>query len=131
MKKKILSYVDMGGFFMRIKSILQSLLFAYAMTGGFLFLFAFLVYKMELGELHVAAGILTIYFLASFAGGRMAGRQRRKEKVMMGGLTGLGYFLLLIFVSVFVRGELQMTPSYIVTALSMCLGGGVLGGILS
>lgn len=116
---------------MRIKAILQSLLFAYALTGGFLFLLAFLVYKMEFGELQVAVGILVIYFLASFSGGRMAGRIYRKEKLMLGAASGIGYFLLLLLVSWIVRGKLQMSSSYILTALSMCLGGGVFGGILA
>lgn len=118
-------------FFMKVKSILQSLLFAYAMTGIFLFLLAFLVYKMEWGEIQVASGILVIYFFSSFIGGRMAAKKVRKEKVMMSGLTGIGYCVLLVLISWMVRGELQMTPSYILTVLSMCLGGGVLGGIVS
>lgn len=116
---------------MKMKSILQSLLFAYAMTGIFLFLLAFLVYKMEWGEIQVAAGILVIYFLSSFLGGRMTAKKVRKEKVLMSGITGIGYCLLLVLVSCIVRGELQMEPSYIFTALSMSLGGGVLGGTVA
>ncbi|MBQ8280913.1 MAG: TIGR04086 family membrane protein [Lachnospiraceae bacterium] len=116
---------------MKIKTILQSLLFAYAMTGIFLFILAFMVYKFEWEEIHVTAGILIIYVLASLLGGRMSGKIARKNRLPAGALTGLGYFLLLVIVSCAVRGAMEMTVPYLFTTFAMCLGGGLLGGILS
>ena len=116
---------------MKIKNILQSLLFAYAMTGIFLFLLAFLVYKFEWKEIHVTVGILVIYVLSSMLGGRMSGRIARKKRLPAGALTGIAYFILLVAVSCMVRGAMELTIPYLFTTFAMCFGGGLLGGILS
>lgn len=116
---------------MKMKTFLQSLLFAYAMTGILLFLLAFLVFKFEWKEIHVRAGILIVYVFASLLGGRMAGKMARKNRVTAGGLTGILYFVLLVLVSCAVRGGMDMTVPYLFTTFSMCLGGGLLGGISS
>lgn len=116
---------------MKVKTILQSLLFAYAMTGIFLFLLAFLVYKFEWKEIHVTAGILLIYVLASLLGGHMSAKTARKNRIPAGALTGMAYFILLVIVSCAVRGALEMSVPYLFTTFAMCFGGGLLGGIFS
>ena len=53
---------------MGIKAVLKSLLFAYGLTGLFLFLLAFLLFQFDLGEAPVMAGILAVYVLSCLAG---------------------------------------------------------------
>lgn len=116
---------------MKAKAILKSLLFAYALTGVFLMVLAFLLFSFDLGETAVAAGIIVVYVLACLFGGFMAGRMMRREKYLWGVLVGLTYFLLLLAVSFAVKGRWDMTVRHAVTVFFMCIGGGTLGGMLS
>ena len=116
---------------MGIKAVLKSLLFAYGLTGLFLFLLAFLLFQFDLGEAPVMAGILAVYVLSCLAGGFMAGKMVKKEKFLWGRLVGLGYFLLLVIVSFIVQGKWDMTLKHAVTTFLMCVGGGTLGGMIS
>jgi putative membrane protein (TIGR04086 family) len=122
----------MGGvFFMKVKAVLKSLLFAYGITGVFLLLLAFLLFKFDIGEGPVTAGIIAVYVLSCLLGGFMAGRMVRKDKYLWGILVGLFYFLLLAAASFGVQGKWDMTVQHAVTTFFMCLGGGALGGMLS
>ncbi len=116
---------------MRVKAVLKSLLFSYAVTGMFLLLLAFLLFRFNLGEGPVSAGILAIYVLSCLLGGFMAGKTVRKDKYLWGVLVGLCYFLLLALVSFAVQKRWDMSPAHTVTTFLMCLGGGTLGGMLS
>ena len=46
---------------MRVKVILKSLLFSYAVTGVFLLFLAFLLFQFDLGETPIAAGIIRTF----------------------------------------------------------------------
>ena len=54
----------LGGLFMRVKTVLWSLLLSYGLTGLFLLLLAFLLFQFELGEGVAAAGIVFIYVVS-------------------------------------------------------------------
>ena len=64
---------------MKVRAILKSLLFSYALTGVALLFLAFVLFAFELGETAVDAGIIVIYVLACFMGGFMAGKIVRKD----------------------------------------------------
>ena len=114
---------------MKVRAILKSLLFAYALTGVALLLLALVLFAFDLGE--TAAGIIIIYVLACFMGGFMAGRIVRKDKYLWGVITGLTYYVLLLTVSVMAKGGWDMSAAHAVTTFFMCTGGGTLGGMLS
>lgn len=116
---------------MRVKAVLKSLLFAYALTGLCLLFLAFLLFRFDLGEAPVAAGIIVVYVISCLFGGFMAGRIMRKDKYLWGILVGLCYFVLLLTVSFAVQGKWDMSIRHAVTTFFMCLGGGTLGGMLS
>ena len=59
----------LGGLFMRVKTVLWSLLLSYGLTGLFLLLLAFLLFQFELGEGAAAAGIVFIYVVSCLAVG--------------------------------------------------------------
>ena len=73
---------------MKVKVILKSLLFSYAVTGAFLLFLAFLFFPFDLGEKPVSAGILAVYILSCFSGGFMSGKIKRKDKYLLGLLVG-------------------------------------------
>lgn len=116
---------------MKVRAILRSLLFSYAVTGIFLLLLAFLLFQFDLGEKLVSAGIVAVYILSCLLGGFMAGKIIRKDKYLWGILVGVFYYLLLITVSFAVKGKWDMSLMHAVTTFFMCLGGGALGGMLS
>ena len=110
---------------MKVRAILKSLLFAYALTGVALLLLALVLFAF------VDAGIIIIYVLACFMGGFMAGKIVRKDKYLWGVITGLAYYVLLLTVSVMAKGGWDMSAAHAVTTFFMCTGGGTLGGMLS
>ena len=112
---------------MKVKVILKSLLFSYAVTGAFLLFLAFLLFQFDLGEKPVSAGIVAVYILSCFSGGFMSGKILRKDKYLWGILVGAFYYLLLITVSFVVQGKWEMSLVHAVTTFFMCLGGGALG----
>lgn len=83
---------------MKVRTILKSLLFAYALTGVALLLLALVLFAFDLGETAVDAGIIIIYVLACFMGGFMADKIVRKDKYLWGVITGLAYYVLLLTV---------------------------------
>ena len=116
---------------MKVRAILRSLLFSYAVTGIFLLFLAFLLFWFDLGEKPVSAGIVAVYILSCLLGGFLAGKFIRKDKYLWGFLAGLFYYLLLITVSFVVKGKWDMSLLHAVTTFLMCIGGGTLGGMLS
>lgn len=116
---------------MKVKAVLKSLLFSYAITGIFLLLLAFLLFRFDLGEAPVSAGILVIYVASCLLGGFMAGRLLQKDRYLWGAAVGVGYFFLLAGVSFAVQRKWDMSLARTVTAFLMCAGGGSLGGMLS
>ena len=116
---------------MKIRAVLKSLLFSYALTGVSLLLLAFLLFTFDLGETAVDAGIIVVYVFACFMGGFMAGKIVCKDKYLWGVITGLAYYVLLLTVSVMAKGGWDMSAAHAVTTFFMCTGGGTLGGMLS
>ena len=116
---------------MRVRTILKSLLFAYALTGVALLLLAFLLFTFDLGETAVDIGIIVVYVFACFMGGFTAGKITHRDKYLWGVVTGLAYYVLLLAVSFTVKGHWDMSLAHAVTTFFMCAGGGTLGGMLS
>ena len=69
--------------------LLKSLLCAYVVTGILLFILTLLLYKLDLDEGKVTAGIVGIYILSTFAGGFMIGKLAGVRKFIWGMLAGV------------------------------------------
>lgn len=110
--------------------MIKALLLSYLVTGAALLLVAFLLYQMEPEESMVLAGIQVIYVMGSGICGFAAGKGIRKKRLLWGVLAGILYYLLLLLASACIGG---MTASWVhlLTTFALCLGGGMLGGILS
>ncbi len=114
-----------------IYTVIRSLIAAYLITGLLLLFTALLLYKFQPEQSMVSVGILVIYVLGSFLGGFFAGKGTGRRKFLWGLATGALYFLLLLAAS-FVSGNgLQSEAGRIVTTMLLCLGGGMLGGMLA
>lgn len=115
----------------QVAFLLKSLLFSYILTGFFLVLLSFLLYKLGLGEKVVAVAIIAIYVAATFFAGFMAGKKAQSRKFLWGLLEGAAYFLILAVISAFAGEEGITFGKSFFTTLIICTGGGMLGGMLS
>ena len=106
--------------------LLKSLLFSYILTGVFLAVLSFLLYKLGLGEKIVTIVIIGIYVIATFFAGFMAGKKMKSRKFLWGLLEGRAYLRSAL------AGKDGVTfGTSFFTTLALCAGGGMLGGMLS
>ena len=110
--------------------MIKSLLLAYIITGAALLLVALLLFQMEPEESMILAGIQVIYVVGSFVCGFAAGKGIRKKRLVWGLLSGVVYYLFLLLASACLGG-ITSTPGQMLMTFALCLGGGMLGGILS
>lgn len=111
--------------------MLKALLGAYVITGLMLLLLTVLLYKLDLSEKYVTAGIISIYVIATFIGGMMIGKSAKSRRFIWGLSLGIVYFVLLLLVSLGVYRTLQGNGTNVLTSLFLCAGGGMLGGMIS
>lgn len=107
------------------------LLLSYLITAIGLMLLAFLLYKMQLGEKAVRAGIILIYIISSFAASFFCGKKIKNRKFLWGLALGSAYFLILVFLSFIQNGSADSLGSNVATAFLLCAGSGMLGGMLA
>ena len=111
--------------------ILKSLLVSYVITGILLLLLAVALFKFELNEKAVSAAIVAIYIMATLLGGIVIGKFARVRRYLWGLGLGIGYFALLLLITLGVYRTLNGDAANMVTTLIMCAGGGMAGGMLS
>lgn len=111
--------------------VLKSLLISYVITGIMLLVLTLLLYKFDLNEQKVSMGIVAIYVLATLVGGFAIGKFAKVKKFLWGLSLGIGYFALLLLISLGVYRSLQGGGVNIMTTFMLCAGGGMLGGMLS
>lgn len=110
---------------------LKCLLFSYILTGGLLLLLAFLLYKLHLSEKVVNVCMILIYIATSFFAGFITGKRKGSKKFFWGAAMGALYFAVLFVMSAVInRGFPQLSADF-TTTMFLCLGGGMLGGMLS
>lgn len=111
--------------------ILKALLCAYVVTGILLLLLTLLLYKLNLDEGKVTAGITAIYVVSTFVGGFVAGKLLKVRKFVWGLTIGILYFALLMLISLGVYRAVQGSGASVLTTFLLCAGGGMLGGMVS
>lgn len=111
--------------------VLKSLLIAYIVTALLLFVLAGLLYKMNLGEKTVSAGIIAIYITSTLAGGIALGKMAKTRRFLWGLSIGAGYFVLLLLITFGVYRTIDTAGMNLVTTFVLCAGGGMVGGMIS
>lgn len=107
------------------------LLISYIVTVIVLLVIAFFLYKMNLSEKIVSGGIIITYIAATFLGGFLAGKKMKTRRYLWGLGIGFAYYVVFIILSLIInRGDMEMSRT-ILTTLVLCMGGGMLGGMLS
>ncbi|MGC4019075.1 MAG: TIGR04086 family membrane protein [Muricomes sp.] len=111
--------------------LLKALLCAYVVTGILLLLLTLLLYKFNLDEGKITAGITAIYVVSTFVGGFVAGKLVKVRKFVWGLTMGILYFALLMLISLGVYRAVQGGGASVMTTFLLCAGGGMLGGMVS
>ncbi|MDY5987018.1 TIGR04086 family membrane protein [Sporofaciens sp. SGI.106] len=111
--------------------ILKALLIAYAVTGALLLVLAMLLYKLELDEKAVSAGIIAIYITSTLVGGIVIGKMAKMRRFFWGLCLGIIYFLLLLLITLGVYRTLDSSGVNMLTTFVLCAGGGMIGGMIS
>ena len=111
--------------------MLKALLASYIVTGLLLLGLTVLVYQFELDEQLVAGGIVAIYVISTFTGGYIIGKLTKIRKFVWGMIIGTAYFVLLFLISYGVYREFNTDGLSTITTAILCVGGGMLGGMLS
>lgn len=110
--------------------LIRSLLISYVATAAMLLLMALLLFKLELNEDKVSMGMTAVYAISCFLGGFAAGKGGRNRRFLWGLLTGALYFIMLLAVS-FGMGSTGENALSMVTVGVLCMGGGMIGGMLA
>ena len=110
--------------------LIRAQLTAWVVTAMLLLLMALLLFKLELNESKISLGMNAVYVLSCFFGGLAAGKGGKKRKFLWGLLTGVIYFLVLFLLSWKTGTERESIRSFLLAA-ALCLGGGMLGGMIS
>ena len=115
----------------KVMWLLKALLASYVITGILLLLLTLLLYKFELDEKLVSAGIVAIYVVSTLIGGMIIGRLARVRRFLWGLSLGIIYFALLLLITLGVYRTLGTDGVNLVTTLILCAGGGRAGGMIS
>lgn len=114
-----------------VKSLGKILLVMYAVTAVLLFLLALLVQRFGWEQGTISIGISVVYVISCFIGGFFAGKVQRTKKFIWGILMGLMYLIIMLVITMIVKHGFHSTMSAFVLNLLLCLGGGMIGGMLS
>lgn len=107
------------------------LFLSYIVTVLVLLVITFLLYKMKLSENIVSGAIVLTYIAATFFAGFLAGKKMKTKRYLWGLGMGFAYYVVFIILSLVInRGDMELSRT-ILTTLVLCVGGGMLGGMLS
>ncbi len=115
----------------QVIQIMKALLASYIVTGILLFILTLLLYKFQWDEQMITAGIIAIYVISTFAGGFILGKLKGTRKFLWGLIMGILYFLLLFLISFGVYRSFDGNGTNVLTTLLLCMGGGMLGGMIA
>ena len=112
-------------------SLLTGILGGYLITILGLFVLALLLLQFQLSKETVEIGILILYVLSVFTAGFVIGKQRKNRKFLWGMAVGFAYYLILFLLSIVMQKNVTTEAGELLTTFLICIGGGMLGGMLS
>lgn len=115
----------------KVMEVFRGLLASYVFTGVVLAVLAFFVYRFELGEKMVNMGITATYLIATLIGGFYVGKRIREKKFIWGIFLGILYMAVILGASLLVNQEAASVSTGLYTTFALCIGGGMIGGMLS
>lgn len=114
----------------RLIALLKSLLAAYVITGLLLLLTAGLLYRFDLSENTVEICIIAVYVAASLLAGLFYAKGACGRRFIWGMGAGAVYFLIICVLSFILEPGYVPWSNACITTFFICLGSGMLGGML-
>ena len=111
--------------------MVKAILAAYVVTGILLIILALALYKFELNEGAVTAGVTAVYLISTFTGGLVVGKLAKVRRFLWGIVLGILYFALLLLVTVGIYRTFHGSSTEILVTFALCAGGGMAGGMIS
>ena len=111
--------------------MVKALLAAYVVTGILLIILALALYKFELNEGAVTAGVTAVYLISTFTGGLVVGKLAKVRRFLWGIVLGILYFELLLLVTVGIYRTFHGSSTEILVTFALCAGGGMAGVMIS
>lgn len=111
--------------------MVKALLAASVVTGILLIILALALYKFELNEGAVTAGVTAVYLISTFTGGLVVGKLAKVRRFLWGIVLGILYFALLLLVTVGIYRTFHGNSTEILVTFALCAGGGMAGGMIS
>lgn len=111
--------------------MVKALLAAYVVTGILMIILALALYKFELNEGAVTAGVTAVYLISTFTGGLVVGKLAKVRRFLWGMVLGILYFALLLLVTVGIYRTFHGSSTEILVTFALCAGGGMAGGMIS
>ena len=111
--------------------MVKALLAAYVVTGILLIILALALYKFELNEGAVTAGVTAVYLISTFTGGLVVGKLAKVRRFLWGIVLVILYFALLLLVTVGIYRTFHGNSTEILVTFALCAGGGMAGGMIS
>lgn len=114
-----------------VKSLGKILLAMFAATAVLLFVLALFDRQFQLDGGAVSVGISVVYVVSCLIGGFFAGKVQGTKRFIWGMLMGLMYVIIMLILTLITQKGFQADVSRFVLNLLLCLGGGMIGGMVS
>ena len=113
------------------KSLGKIILAMFVTTAILLFVLALFVWQLQPGGRVISIGISVVYVVSCLVGGFFAGKVQGTKKFVWGMLMGFLYVIVLLGITLIVMKGFHADLSQFVLNLLLCLGGGMIGGMIS
>lgn len=114
----------------RLIALLKCLMASYLITGIMLVVVAALLYKFSIKENVVNISIIAIYCISSLLAGLFFSKGAASRRFLWGMVAGAAYFIIICAVSMVVDQNFMPLSNSCITTLLICLGSGMIGGML-
>lgn len=115
----------------KVSVVIKGLILSYAVTGVLLLALAFAVYRFGISESITDLAIIAIYVVVTFIGAFVVGKKVKEQKFLWGLLLGVLYILIIFGAGILLSQAFQVAGTANLTTAALCIGGGLLGGMLS
>ncbi len=115
----------------KIGVVIKGLILSYVVTGILLAGLAFLVFQFGLAENIANLSITAIYVIVTFLGAFIVGKKVKEQKFLWGFLLGFLYILIISVIAILLGQVFGVTGTANLTTAVLCIGGGLLGGMVS
>lgn len=115
----------------KISVVIRGLIVSYAVTGVLLAILAFAVYKLHLTETIADIAIIAIYVVVTFIGAFIVGKRVKERKFVWGLILGMLYIAIITAAAFAISHAFHVPNTADITTALLCVGGGLIGGMLS